>query len=278
MTRLIMQKQMEEIRLSNPIPSTVKYIYGYIRRSRQDIHREKKLKQDTLLEQRTLIEGYLQKHYSQINSDIYPELGSGADEIKNRPVFKQILEQLEKVKPRTTAICIKEISRLGRGSAEQQGQIENILFGNQVYIITPYMIYDPLNPTHINMIKFNMFMAHFEYSQITLRMREARYTYASQGKWMTGGGGIPYGYRFDPDQQILIPDEHTAFVVQQIYDDYVNQGLGYHAICTRLINAGIRTATERINWRPTVIRRILLNPVYMGTVQFKTTVTRYGKK
>lgn len=264
--------------MAEQLPETVKYIYGYIRRSRQDIKREKKVNQDTLTEQRTLITGFLENNYSYVDWDIYEEYGSGADEIKSRPVFKQILEDLKNVKPRTVAICVKEISRLGRGDYEQMGMIMNLIEGNQVYIVTPYQIFDPMSTSDMEVIKFHMFIAHMEYGKITQRMREARYTYASQGRWMTGGGGIPYGYKFNPKDQILEPDEKTAEVVQHIFDLYVNKGLGYNAISTRLVKEGIPTPTGKTYWKPMVIRRMLLNPVYLGTVQFRTTVTKKGKK
>jgi DNA invertase Pin-like site-specific DNA recombinase len=264
--------------VSGKLPSTITYIYAYIRRSRQDIEREKRTDQDTLAEQRTLLEKLLNEQYYHYDWDLYEEIGSGADAIEERPVFSMIIERLKSAKPRTMAIMVKDISRLGRASYKQMGEIEDLIRGKCVYIITPYQIFDPLNDNDLDYIKFHMFFANMEYSKITRRMREARYTYASQGRWMTGGGGIPFGYKFNPKTQKLEPNEETSWVVQKIFDLYVNHKYGYNAISTILRKEGIPTPTGKTYWKPMVIRRMLRNPVYIGTVQFRTTIIRDKKK
>ncbi|MGM0974787.1 MAG: recombinase family protein [Bacillota bacterium] len=266
--------------MDSKLPSSITYIYAYIRRSRQDLEREKKTDQDTLAEQRTLLERILNERYNHYDWDMHEEVGSGADAIDERPVFKHIMTQLENVKPRTTAIFVKDISRLGRGSYEQMGFVEKIILEKCIYVITPYQTYDPLDDNDMEYIKFHMFFANMEYSKITKRMREARYNYAAQGRWMTGGGGIPFGYKFNSFTQKLEPDEDTSWVVQKIFQLYTSQTdkKGYNAISTILTKEGIPTPTGKVYWRPIVIRRILRNEVYIGTVKFRTTRVRNKKK
>lgn len=266
--------------MDSKLPPSVKYIYAYIRRSRQDIQREKKTDQDTLTEQRDLLTRILEDRYNHYDWDLYEEVGSGADAIEERPVFSHIMKQLESAKPRTIAIFVKDISRLGRGSYEQMGFVEKIILEKCIYIITPSQTYDPLDDNDMDYIKFHMFFANMEYSKITRRMREARYTYAAQGRWMTGGGGIPYGYKFNSFTQRLEPDEDTAWVVQKIFQLYTNQTdkKGYNAISTQLTREGIPTPTGKVYWRPIVIRRLLRNPCYIGEVRFRTTRVLKNKK
>ncbi|SDG73539.1 Site-specific DNA recombinase [Aneurinibacillus thermoaerophilus] len=264
--------------MQGQLPNTVKYIYGYIRKSRQDIEREKRVDQDTLAEQRTLIEDLLETNFRHIDWDIYEEIGSGGDLIESRPVFSSIIEEIKAKEPRTVAIAIKEISRLGRGDYSQMGIVWDLLMEKHLYLITPGKIYDPYNSYDQKVIKFNMFMANMEYDMIKERMVEARAHYARMGRWMTGGAGIPYGYKFNSYTQKLEPDPDTAWVVQKIFHLYVNEGIGYNAISTRLSREGIPTATGKDYWKPMVIRRILVNPVYVGTVQFRTTRTHKGTK
>jgi site-specific DNA recombinase len=278
--------------MDSKLPNTVNHIYAYIRRSRQDVEREKRTDQDTLAEQRTLLEKILQEQYNHYDWDMLEETVSGADAIEEREVFRTLIEILEQSKPRTKAIMVKDISRLGRGSYEQMGRVEKLIIDKCIYIITPYQTYDPLNDSDMEYIKFHMFFANLEYGKITRRMREARYTYASLGRWMTGGGGIPFGFEFEPVKQKLIPDDETSQIVKQIFDLYVNKRMGYNAICTKFNKEGILTPSEfaeikrygllksekKSNWKPMVIRRMLRNPVYIGTVQFRTTRTRNKKK
>lgn len=250
------------------LPVTVERILGYIRRSRQDVVRERKTNQDTLAEQRELLTSILGGMTTPY--EIREEIGSG-DNIEGRPVFKGILDELRLIKPRTVAIAVKEISRLGRGDMEQMGAIYNVIREKQIFIITPFKIYDPLNDEDDMAIQFYMFVSRVELQMTKRRLRESRYTYASQGRWMTGGGGIPFAYTFNPFTQKLEKDEKTAWVVEKIYHHYVNDRLGYNAISTVMRNEGIPAPKGKPYFHPIVIRRILTNPCYKGDLHFKTT-------
>jgi site-specific DNA recombinase len=270
----------EENNMDNKLPLTVEYIYGYIRRSRQDIEREKRVDQDTLTEQRTLIEGILDEHYSKYDSDVYEELGSGGDGIENRDVFSSIIREVNE-KPRgTVAFCVKEISRLGRGSMAEMGFLLDLFRNKLIFIITPFKVYDPMDGNDVRYLKFHMFMANQEYDIIKERMVNARLSYSKMGRWMTGGGGIPDGYTFNSYTQKLEPNPERDWVIQKIFDLYVNQRVGYNGISTILGNEGIKTSTGKDYWKPMVIRRSLLNEVYIGTVKFNTTmmIEENGKK
>ncbi|AIF45677.1 recombinase family protein [Virgibacillus sp. SK37] len=266
---------------NNDILKNVEFIYGYIRRSRQDIQRERRVEEDTLAQQRDLITGLLKEHYDHIAWRLFEELGSGADEIEGRPVFKNIINEIENDYERgTVAFCVKEISRLGRGSYTQMGFLLDLLQQKEIYVITPMKIYNPNNEDDLRYLKFNMFMANQEYDMIKSRMVNARLSYSKAGKWMTGGGGIPDGYIFNPKTQKLEIDEDRAWIIQKIFDLYVNERIGYNAISTRMDREGILTATGKQYWKPTHVRKILLNPVYKGTVRFNETkmITVNGKK
>ncbi|WP_010174825.1 recombinase family protein [Bacillus coahuilensis] len=262
------------------LQQTVTYIYGYIRRSRQDIERERKVDQDTLTEQRTLIEGILEDRFRHVDWDVFEEYGSGADALEARPVFLNIIEEIKSKARGTVAFAVKEISRLGRGSMTEMGFLLDLLQSKSIYIITPFKIYDPNESNDIRYLKFHMFMANQEYDIIKERMVNARLSYSKMGRWMTGGGGIPDGYKFNSYTQKLEPNEERDWVIQKIFDYYVHQGIGYNAISTMLRREGILTATGKEYWKPMVIRRLLLNPVYIGTVEFNKTMTviENGKK
>ena len=86
-------------------------IINYLRRSRQDVEREKRTGEDTLAAQKKLMKTVLDNYgipYVQKE-----EIGSG-DKISTRPVFMDVIEELKNGK--YDAIAVKEISRLGRGT------------------------------------------------------------------------------------------------------------------------------------------------------------------
>ncbi|KUP08440.1 hypothetical protein Q75_02775 [Bacillus coahuilensis p1.1.43] len=259
--------------MKRDIPQSIEFIYGYIRRSRQDVLREKKTDQDTLAAQRELIGGLLKEIQEEegIPYSMKEEIKSGGDEIASRPIFSSLLEELRSVGSRKAAIAVKDISRLGRGDPDQMGMVLKILQRKCIYIITPYQVYDPLDPHHVQILKFYMFMGNIELDMIKQRMKEAKYSYVRQGRFMGGSKAVPYGYDFDSYTQKLIPDDEQAPIVKKIYYHYVIDKIGYNGISTILRKENIPTKTGKKYWSPKVIRTILSNPIYKGEYRYRMT-------
>lgn len=165
-------------------------IVGYLRKSRQDIEREKRTGEDTLSEQTELMNRVLSS--IELPYDLKMEIGSG-ENIDGRPIFQEVLRDLENNKYQ--AIAVKEISRLSRGNMGDAQRILDAIKDSRLIIITPYKIYDVRNPMDYRQIRFELFLAREEYEMIRERMVGARYTYASQGKWAAGKS--PYGYSYN---------------------------------------------------------------------------------
>jgi site-specific DNA recombinase len=249
-------------------------IINYVRKSRRDEEMEKRTGEDTLAEQKRLMASLLDD--MGIPYEQRFEVGSG-DSIEHRPVFQAVLEDLRKNK--YDAIAVKEISRLGRGRYEDMGLIFDLLQEKRVYIITPYRTYDPNNPNDARQIRFELFFAREEFEQIRERMVGARYNYAMQGKWMTGS--VPFGYEFNKSTQRLQIVEDQAKTVRLIFDLYVNglngKRVAFRAISTYLFSLGIKSPRGGDRWEVTTIKRLLINPVYIGHVRFSQTEIRKGK-
>lgn len=261
-----MYNVMHEIEISN--------IINYLRRSRQDLQREKLTGEDTLSAQRKLMTSVLDKFeipYVQKN-----EIGSG-DRIDTRPVFKDVLKELKEGK--FDAIAVKEISRLTRGNFTDAGIIYDLIMDKRIYIITPYKIYDPSNLADLKQIRFELFMSREEYETIKERLNGARYNSALEGKWM---GKVPFGFERNKRTMRLDPKEEEAKIIELIYDLYVNGFEGKkvreRAIGTILKRLEIKTPKNCINWDTNTIKRILTNEAYIGIAKFRTTKrTSQGK-
>lgn len=251
----------------------IENIIGYLRKSRQDIEREKKTGEDTLTEQRNLMERVLNNY--EIPFKIKDEIGSG-DKISTRPVFQNILIDLENGK--YDAIAVKEISRLGRGSYTDMGKIYDLIIQKRIFIITPWKIYDPKNNSDLRQIRFELFLSREEFETIRERLTGARYTYALQGKYMVGA--TPFGYTFDPQTQRLTIIEEEAVTLKLMYDLYINglngKQMGFQAIATYFNKIGIKTK-KNVKWRANAISRMILNPVYKGQIRYRIT-QKQGKK
>ncbi|MEC1661678.1 recombinase family protein [Bacillus halotolerans] len=241
-------------------------ILGYLRRSRQDMEREKRTGEDTLTEQKELMNKILTA--IEIPYELKMEIGSG-ESIEGRPVFKECLKDLEDGKYQ--AIAVKEITRLSRGSYSDAGQIVNLLQSKRLIIITPYKVYDPRNPVDMRQIRFELFMAREEFEMTRERMTGAKYTYAAQGKWISGLA--PYGYQLNKKTSKLDPVEDEAKVVELIFDLFLNglngKDYSYNAIATHLTNLQIPSPAGKKKWNRFTVKAILENEAYIGTVKYK---------
>ncbi|UTW70228.1 recombinase family protein [Anaerobacillus sp. HL2] len=94
---------------------------------------------------------------------------------------------------------------------------------------------------------------------------------------MTGGAGIPYGYQYNERTQKLDPDPKQASVVHSIFHWLLRMILVCKAICSKLKKERILTSTGKHGLKQIVIKRLLANEVYIGTVKFRTTKRIEGK-
>lgn len=256
-------------------------IVNYLRKSRQDEEREKKTGEDTLHEQKTLMHRVLSDYG--VPYDQRPEIGSG-DKIATRPVFQEVLSDLEKEK--YNAIAVKEISRMGRGSYTDMGIIYDILVEKRIFIITPWKIYDPTNPSDLRQIRFELFMSREEFETTRERLTGGRYNAALEGKWVSGPA--PFGFDYNPETKRLVINDEESEIVRAIFDYYANgvilkNGLRklvqFRALATFLKRVGIKTITGKEHWSPRFLKDFLSHDRYIGISRFNTTqVLANGKK
>lgn len=247
-------------------------IINYLRKSRQDVEREKKTGEDTLKEQQTLMDRVLADYG--IPYDQKPEIGSG-DKISTRPVFRNIIEELRL--GTYQAIAVKEISRMGRGSYTDMGIIYDLIIEKTIYIITPWKIYDPTNNTDLRQIRFELFLSREEYETTRERLNGGRYNAALEGKWIFGPP--PFGYDVNPKTQKLVINEKEAEIVRLVFDYYANgiitntgkrKLVQFRALGTYLKRVGIKTITGKDEWSATFLNTFLSNERYIGTLRSNT--------
>ena len=84
--------------------------------------------------------------------------------------------------------------------------------------------------------------------------------------------GTPaYGYRKDEDGNLII-EETEAEVVRWIFESYLN-GMGAYVIAKMLNDHQIPTIRESEKWQDSVVKNILINPVYEGDALHQRTYT-----
>lgn len=252
----------------------IKNIVNYLRKSRQDEERERKTGEDTLHEQKKLMDRVLSDYG--IPYDQRPEVGSG-DKIATRPVFQTVIEDIKMDK--YDAIAVKEISRMGRGSYTDMGIIYDLIQDKRLFIITPWKIYDPTNNTDLRQIRFELFMSREEFETTRERLSGGRYNAALEGKWVAGRA--PFGYDYDPNTKHLVINEKEAEIVRTIFDFYANgiivedgkrKLVQFRALSTYLKRLGIKTGTGK-NWAPVRLQELVTHERYIGTIRYNTRMT-----
>jgi len=259
----------------------IEFMINYLRKSRADEEHEKRTGENVLQAQKELMDRVLEP--IGIPYDQRMEVGSG-DKISTRPVFQGVIENLQQNKYQ--AIAVKEISRMGRGSYTDMGIIYDLIVDNRIYILTPYKLYDPRNPSDLRQIRFELFMSREEFETTRERLVGGRVNNAIQGRWVAGAA--PFGYSYNKSTKTLEIKDDEAAVVRLIYDYYVNgvpngpdgsrREVSFRALATYLTNkTPLLTPSGKKNWQPQVLRQLLSNDRYIGILRFRTTQRVNGK-
>ena len=202
----------------------------------------------------------------------------------NRPSFQQMIADIEAGK--VTCVITKDLSRLGRNYLESGAYIEVFFPKHQVRYIAVNDGVDSANSGEMDITPFKNILNEFYSRDVSKKVKSGKYIRASQGKFM--GTHAPFGYQKDPeDKNHLLVDEETAPIVRQIFR-WALEGHGPNFIRRRLEEQkvpcptwwnrergfrNVRTKWEkkdpvngRYMWDFSVIKDILMNPVYTGAI------------
>jgi len=255
---------------------------AYIRLSRDDGNDESV----SVTNQRKIINDYAKNHHIKIDETMIDDGWSGYS--FDRPAFNKLKRELED--GLISTVLVKDISRIGRHNAKTLLFVENMTKLN-AHLIGVSDNYDNLHDDDMLGIKtwFNE-----KYVKDTSRkVRATISTLQKSGEWI---GTIPYGYKRDfLKKKTFYIDPESSQYVKRIFDMYI-KGYGSNKIAkifqiegiptpTQMQNihrqeAGLESNKESPNWSPVIIRRILSNEFYIGTLITNKTMTKgiKGKK
>lgn len=208
----------------------------------------------------------------------------------DRPDFNRLKTDLQNDK--VDIVIVKDLSRIGRHNAKTLLFIEELTNLNKQLIV----INDDFNNLEDDdsVIGIKTWFNELYIKDCSKKVRNAIAALQSTGEWISM---IPYGYkRIYGRKKSFEIDPITSQYVKKIFDLYVN-GSGGHTIARILTDEGIPTPTQTQNiqreelglepykneaktWSSIIVRRIIKNEFYIGTlVQNKTkTIGINGKK
>ena len=156
--------------------------------------------------------------------EYYTDAGfTGAD--MNRPELKRLIQNIKDRK--ICRVIVYKLDRLSRNLRDTMYMIEDILLPQGVDFVSLTENLDTSTPMGRAMIAILSAFAQLERENIRDRTRMGMKERVRNGYWM-GGGRIPYGYDYDKELGILVPNQ-DATKVRQMYDLYL-QGYSTYQI------------------------------------------------
>lgn len=242
----------------------------YLRKSRADLEAEKLGEGETLARHKKILTELAARKGLYIG-EIYQEIVSGAESIKDRPEINRLIEDCYAGKYR--GIIIIEVTRLSRGSqGDAQIIMDCLKYANRnqgLLVLTPTKLYDVAhNHDDEEYMEFELFMSRREYKMIKRRMDRGRIQAVVEGNYM--GSYRPYGYDIlkTKTARTLIPNEDEAPYVKLIFEWSIKENMSARKIAERLDSMGVPTYTGEAEWNGATIKTILTNPTYMGKVKW----------
>lgn len=197
---------------------------------------------------------------------LYADEGISGTSLKRRDAFNRLMHDARCGFFQT--VVVKDISRLARNTVDFLVSIRELkAMGINVVFLNANM--DSMGDSEFILTLFSA-MAQEESGNLSRRTKFGKRLNAEKGR-------VPqqlYGYdRIDNFTLAINPEE--ARVVRKIFSLYNDQGLGCRTISLTLNRDGDRTKHGN-EWNPRGVRRVLVNPIYKGTlVNHKYEVTDF---
>lgn len=244
--------------------------YIYLRLSNED---RKQGESGSITNQRKILEDYCKKNYITITKEFVDDDYSGGN--FRRPGFQAMIKSIE-ANERVDMIITKDLSRLGRDMSESSYYAERYFPERGIQYVA---VYDNFDSEQDNLLAPFQFAINDVYLRdSSKKVKTALHTLMDHGEYCFKA---PYGYKKDPaDNHKLIPCEETAPVVKLIFKmaaqgystwyiaDHLSEKGIYPPLKYRVLKLeGIKSGNAEYmsdRWNNTTVKRILVNPVYLG--------------
>ncbi len=149
--------------------------------------------------------------------EVYTDGGFSGSNI-NRPRLSELINDIEEGK--ISHVIVYKLDRLSRSQKDTLYLIEDVLIPNGVSFVSLNENMDTSTPIGRAMLGIMSAFAQLERETIKERTRMGMKERVKSGLWR-GGGKIPFGYDYDSEKGILVPnsDADTVRLMYQLYLD-----------------------------------------------------------
>ena len=170
----------------------------------------------------------------------------------DRPRMSQLIEDVKSGE--VTHVVVMKLDRLSRSQKDTLYLIEDVFLPNNVAFISMGESFNTATPFGRAVVGILSVFAQLERENIYERTRSGMQKRVELGFW-PGGGNVPFGYDYDANQGILVPNK-DAETVQKIYDLYCQ---GY---ATQVIADMFGLKYDRL------VDRILIRKTNIGIIEY----------
>ncbi len=205
--------------------------------------------------------------------NIYREIVSGGENIKDRPTFMEVLKRLE-VGNIISVWCV-DPQRLSRSGMYGAGEVLEIFDVTNTKIATLQKTYNLKDPMDKKMLEMIMIQSA-EYLNYTKEVQtRGRIASVMEGRYI--GSSTPFGYDKEKMKKgyKLVINEEEAEVVRTIFELCI-EGVGTSNIANYLNKEHMKSRTGCV-WTPQMVRNVLESPANNGLVTYgkRKTVKKY---
>jgi DNA invertase Pin-like site-specific DNA recombinase len=256
----------------------------YIRLSQEDRGKSYESDSESVLNQRTILNNYVNNKGFTFVKEYVDDGYSGTN--FDRPSFKEMLEDINN--GLINCVITKDLSRFGRDHIMTGYYIEQYFVEKGIRYIAVFDNIDTITEigTSNDMMAMRSAMNDMYSRDNSKKIRGTLNEKKREGKFI--GSAPCFGYMRDPDDKNhLIPNPETAPVVKRIFALFANN-VGASDICSILNDEGVLTPSKYKNtkkssrlrdndeWSISSIRKIIRNQMYVGDmVQSKQAKLSY---
>lgn len=252
----------------------------YLRLSKEDMDSAQKAESNSIVNQKQLILGFLQdkpdiKVVSIRIDDGYT--GTNFD----RPQFQLMMDDIKA--GLINCVVVKDLSRFGREYINAGKYIDRLFLYNGIRLIAINDGIDTITRTQSDELNITLKnLINDSYCRdMSIKVRSHLQVKRKNGEYI--GAFTPFGYRkAENDHNQLEIDDYAASVVEDIFR-WKLEGMSQDGIAKRLTADGVLSPMEykksqgerfktgfetgkQTQWTSVAVRRILTNPVYIGTL------------
>lgn len=153
----------------------------------------------------------------QVQTELYIDDGwSGAS--LTRPAMERLINDAGE--GRLTHVCVYRLDRLSRSQKDTLHLIEDVFLPNGVAFISVQESFNTATAFGRAVVGILSVFAQLERENIYERTRSGMLKRVEAGYW-PGGGGVPFGYDYDRERGVLVPNA-DAPTVRRIYELYIS--------------------------------------------------------